>query len=525
MRQSIWILKDHERIWMWFAHDCTRTIMYMYIIPYNSHILCWLYRHTTSSLWGFWLGECLHVGWWSTHPQTFEARTAEYPVAGQPWNLIPRQKSIKVGTCVKPNKVSNFKRPLSHPFERISFWCHWKLHSFFGSPRKHRTKPIIVYSALAGPGRCQWWVTWKLGGLGVLGLARWGGNSLLALQGLLPMASSCRASNHQGGAGEKTSCLAEISETSGPSKLSCKGMQFAGPKLQEAQVCSFFLWACCRLWICEWACASTEPSQPQCWAFFLDLNHVVLSTLTLLNLGSSIHNPSSCWDLYLRAPEVVAFLDGSIKMAAASVSPHRWTVPPISVHRRHHGEAQWRDHCRSSSKLRWSWRSCHVLPCPAPPREGLKQKSQNLGRDLRRGLWLRSRWHVNGMSMAIGSPGHQLRTHGRWQQSQQLCCFPDLPRCAGRLSPRGAQEGPTSIVCHRDAECYARCTECWRAALIFHFSKLISSGVKCAQGRLWMLHSSAEGETGEMPWKGETWRNQDAQASMVRRTRSLAPRP
>ena len=79
--------------------------------------------------------------------------------------------SIKVGTCVKPNKVSSFKRPLSHPFERISFWCHWKLHSFFGSPRKHRTKPIIVYSALAGPGRCQWWVTWRLGGLGGLGLA------------------------------------------------------------------------------------------------------------------------------------------------------------------------------------------------------------------------------------------------------------------------------------------------------------------------------------------------------------------
>ena len=47
---------------------------------------------------------------------------------------------------------SIFKRPLSHPVQRISFRC----------PRKHRTKPIIVYSSLAAHGcawlSCRWWL-------------------------------------------------------------------------------------------------------------------------------------------------------------------------------------------------------------------------------------------------------------------------------------------------------------------------------------------------------------------------------
>ena len=40
---------------------------------------------------------------------------------------------------------------------------------------------------------------------------QWSGYALLALPGLLPMATTCRASNHQSGAGEKTAFLGFVS--------------------------------------------------------------------------------------------------------------------------------------------------------------------------------------------------------------------------------------------------------------------------------------------------------------------------
>jgi hypothetical protein len=78
-----------------------------------------------------------------------------------------------------------------------------------------------------------------------------------------------------------------------PASCPVKGCNLQGQNCKKHQ---YVLSFCERAAVCGFAngpVPSTEPSQPQCWAFFLDkIHHVVLSTLTL-NLGSSIHNPRS----------------------------------------------------------------------------------------------------------------------------------------------------------------------------------------------------------------------------------------
>ena len=119
---------------------------------------------------------------------------------------------------------------------------------------------------------------------------------------------------------------------------------------------------------------------------------------------STIPGPSSCWDLSPPSSRGGGIFGWKHKDCCGLSD--RWTqvdrtADLSAVYRRLN---PWWGPVARPLQEQWSCGDPDGPAMSCPTKEGLKQKSQNLGRDLRRDLWLRSRWH----SMACQWPSaHQ----------------------------------------------------------------------------------------------------------------------